>query len=131
VARQALDGSGTLRTLIVDDEPDMRFLMRATLWLDDGTHEMDEASNGEDALAAWRVSKPDLVVLDMRMPGISGLEVAREMLAQDPDQCVVMCSAYMEQHEVDEATRIGVAACVDKYQITTLPQVIDGVLRLL
>ncbi|MCU1591702.1 MAG: response regulator transcription factor [Frankiales bacterium] len=118
-----------MRTLIVDDVPDMRFLMRVTLWTEGSTDITDEASNGEDALVAWRESKPDVVVLDMRMPGISGLDVAREMLTQDPDQRVVMCSAYMDEDDVAEATSIGVAACVDKYKIMTLPDVVGDVLR--
>ena len=102
--------------------------MRATLWTDDELNITDEAESGEDALALWRDSKPDVVVLDMKMPGLSGLDVAREMLAQDPTQRVVMCSAYMDQDDIAEATRIGVAACVDKYQIATLPDIVDSVL---
>ena len=117
-----------MRTLIVDDLPDMRFLMRATLWSHDILDITDEAGSGEEALAAWRESKPDVVVLDMQMPGLSGLDVAREILAEDPEQRVVMCSAYMDQDDVAEATKIGVAACVDKYAIMTLPEVVGHVL---
>jgi two-component system, chemotaxis family, chemotaxis protein CheY len=117
-----------MRTLIVDDLPDMRFLMRATLWTEDDQDITDEAESGEHALELWRDSKPDVVVLDMLMPGLSGLDVAREMLAENPQQRVVMCSAYMDQDDVAEATRIGVAACVDKYAITTLSEVVGSVL---
>jgi DNA-binding NarL/FixJ family response regulator len=121
------DGSTDVRTLIVDDVPDMRFLMRVTLWSPDTIDITDEAENGEDALIAWRGGQHDVVVLDMKMPGISGLDVARQMLAHDPKARVVMCSAYMDEDDVAEATRIGVAACVDKYQIATLPDVLDAV----
>ncbi|MDX6198772.1 MAG: hypothetical protein QOJ79_1923 [Actinomycetota bacterium] len=117
-----------MRTLIVDDVPDMRFLMRVTLWSQDSTDITDEAENGEDALAAWDVGRHDIVVLDMKMPGISGLDVARAILAADPYQRVVMCSAYMDQDDIAEATKMGVAACVDKYQIATLPHVVETVL---
>ncbi|MBK5305627.1 MAG: response regulator [Frankiaceae bacterium] len=117
-----------MRTLIVDDLPDMRFLMRASLWTDNVLDITDEAANGEDALAVWRESKPDVIVLDMQMPGLSGLEVAREILEEDPTQAVVMCSAYMDRDDVAEATKLGVAACVDKYAITTLPDVVTSVL---
>ena len=117
-----------MRTLIVDNLPDMRFLMRATLWSHDVLDITDEAENGEDALVVWRESKPDVIVLDMKMPGLSGLDVAREILTEDPEQAVVMCSAYMDRDDVAEATRLGVAACVDKYEITTLPDVVTSVL---
>ena len=117
-----------MRTLIVDDLPDMRFLMRVTLWSPDSLDITDEAENGEDALAVWDEVRHDVVVLDMKMPGLSGLDVARRMLQRHPQQRVVMCSAYMDRDDIDEATRIGVAACVDKYQITTLPDVVGAVL---
>ena len=117
-----------MRTLIVDDLPDMRFLMRVTLWSPDSTDVTDEAESGEEALATWDDVRHDVVVLDMKMPGLSGLDVARRMLAEDPRQRVVMCSAYMDQDDIAEATKIGVAACVDKYQIASLPDVVEMVL---
>jgi DNA-binding NarL/FixJ family response regulator len=114
--------------LIVDDLADMRFLMRITLWSPETLDVTDEAESGEDALAVWDRQRHDIVVLDMKMPGLSGLDVARQMLARHPEQRVVMCSAYMDQDDVAEAKRIGVAACVDKYEITTLPDVVEAVL---
>lgn len=117
-----------MRTLIVDDVADMRFLMRVTLWSPDSGDITDEAESGEHALLVWRDHKPDVVVLDMKMPGLSGLDVARHMLEHNPQQRVVMCSAYMDEDDIAEATKIGVAACVDKYQIATLPDVVEAVL---
>ena len=117
-----------MRTLIVDDEPDMRMLMRATLSIEDGFDVTHEASDGEQALATWAEARPDVIVLDMRMPGLSGLEVARRILAADPTQAVVMCSAYMDAEEIDEARRIGVTACVDKMDMTTLPSLVSTAL---
>jgi DNA-binding NarL/FixJ family response regulator len=102
--------------------------MRVTLWSQDASDVTDEAESGEHALLMWHDSKPDIVVLDMKMPGISGLDVARQILAHDPTQRVVMCSAYMDQDDIAEAIKMGVAACVDKYQIATLPDVVEAVL---
>jgi CheY-like chemotaxis protein len=117
-----------VRTLIVDDVPDMRFLMRITLWEPDTIDITDEAESGEDALAAWGELRHDVVVLDMKMPGMSGLDVARMILKENPAQRVVMCSAYMDPDDIAEAKRIGVAACVDKYQIATLANVVESVI---
>lgn len=117
-----------MRTLIVDDVPDMRFLMRATLYSADPIDVTEEAESGEAALVAWHETRPAIVVLDMKMPGISGLEVARAILTHDPMARVVMCSAYMDEDDITEATLIGVAACVDKYQMATLPDVVETVL---
>jgi two-component system chemotaxis response regulator CheY len=116
-----------VRTLIVDDVADMRFLMRVTLWSPESPDTTDEAESGEDALLAWDELRHDVVVLDMKMPGLSGLDVARLMLKEHPQQRVVMCSAYMDHDDIAEATSIGVAACVDKYEIATLPDVVEAV----
>ncbi len=61
--------------LVADDDPDMRFLIE--LALSDVDHHVVQASNGDDALAHARRGGLDLLVLDMRMPGLSGLEVTR------------------------------------------------------
>ena len=118
-----------MTTLIVDDEPDMRLLIGMSLTLDGACEVTAEAEDGEQALVAWSRSKPDVIVLDMRMPGMSGLDVARKILAMDPHQPIVMCSAYLDQSDRDEAKRIGVRACVDKTDIGRLAEVVVSVAR--
>ena len=125
VAGPPTSGGDTIRTLIVDDEADMRLLIGATLSLDSGIEIAGEADDGPAGLARWRDVRPDVVVLDMRMPGMSGLEVARQILAEDPAQTVVMCSAYMDQDDRDEAHSIGVSAVVDKMDIGRLAGVVS------
>ena len=61
------------RILIVDDEPDMRLAVRNVLKL--RGYEIAEAGDGPAALALARESRPDLVLLDMRLPGMDGIEV--------------------------------------------------------
>jgi CheY-like chemotaxis protein len=116
-------------TLIVDDEPDMRLLITMSLTLDGACEVTAEAEDGEQALAAWAKDRPDVVVLDMRMPGMSGLDVARQILALDPQQPIVICSAYLDQADRDEANRLGVLACVDKTDMTRLAEVVVSVAR--
>jgi CheY-like chemotaxis protein len=67
--------------LVCDDEPVLRMLVRATL--DRGEYTVIEASDGDEALAHTRQHRPDLILLDMMMPGRSGSEVLRELRA-DP-----------------------------------------------
>jgi CheY-like chemotaxis protein len=116
-------------TLIVDDEPDMRLLIGMSLTLDGACEVTAEAENGEAALAAWEKERPDVVVLDMRMPGMTGLDVARRIFEKDPTQPIVLCSAYLDQEDRDEAKRIGVLACVDKTDMGKLAQVVVSVAR--
>ncbi|MCU1589558.1 MAG: two-component system response regulator [Frankiales bacterium] len=118
-----------MTTLIVDDEPDMRLLIGMSLTLDGACEVTAEAADGEQALTAWARERPDVVVLDMRMPGLSGLDVARRIFALDPTQPIVICSAYLDQADRDEAKRIGVVACVDKTDLTRLADVVCAAAR--
>ncbi|HEX5228599.1 MAG TPA: response regulator transcription factor [Bryobacteraceae bacterium] len=67
------------RVLVVDDEPQIRRIMRTTLT--GAGYEVDDAKSGEEGLAKLREYHPDLVLLDMNMPGMGGLEVCREIRA--------------------------------------------------
>jgi len=67
------------RILVIDDEPQMRRLMRSTLT--GAGYEIDDAKTGEDGLLKLREFHPDLVLLDMNMPGMGGLATCREMRA--------------------------------------------------
>jgi two-component system, OmpR family, KDP operon response regulator KdpE len=67
------------RILVVDDEPQIRRIMRTTLT--GAGYEVDDAKTGEEALEKLRDYHPDLVLLDMNMPGIGGLDVCREIRA--------------------------------------------------
>ena len=69
--------------LIVDDEPSVRALLRDVLELED--YEVEEAPDGTSAVAAFESQTFDLVILDIMMPGISGLDVLRKMRASSPD----------------------------------------------
>ena len=65
------------RILIVDDEPDLRFLLRRIL--ETAGHEVSEAGNGADALTSVRRTRPDVVVTDMMMPVMDGVELIRRL----------------------------------------------------
>ncbi|MCH9816449.1 MAG: response regulator [Actinomycetia bacterium] len=68
--------------LIVDDEPSVRALVRDVLELDD--YAVTEAADGNEALAQFGAAKFDVIILDIMMPGISGLDVLRQIRATDP-----------------------------------------------
>jgi CheY-like chemotaxis protein len=116
--------AGELRMLIVDDDPDMRMLMRVTLDLDPELAIAAEATDGDEGVAAWHAHQPDVVVLDMRMPRMNGLQAAQEILAANPAQPIVMCSAYMDAGDRAHAAALGVRACLDKYDLAELPTVV-------
>ena len=101
----------------------MRLLLRLTL--ENGptpARVVGEASSGEEALARWRELRPDIVILDTHLLGMSGLDVAARILAEDPNQCIVVCSADTGTRR--ESTPAGVRAHVSKMEIWRLPGLI-------
>jgi two-component system cell cycle response regulator DivK len=82
------------RLLIVDDKASNRELLRASL--EHAGHEVLEAEEGEQALRVMREVKPDLVMLDIQMPGLDGYEVLRRVMADEAlrDIPVVAVTAY-------------------------------------
>lgn len=125
-----MPAKGTPTTiLVVDDEVDMRTLVRVLIDLaNHGLTVTGEAADGNEALSAWVAldgpPEPDVIVLDNRMPGQTGIEVAREILRQRPDQLIVLFSAFLDDRIRAEAAQVGIAACVSKDDVHALPDVI-------
>jgi CheY-like chemotaxis protein len=83
------------RVLLVDDDPDVRALAHQMidLELEDFPHEVIEVSNGHDAVTLCETTMPDCIVLDMHMPGMSGLEVLRVLMQKPRAPWVIAWSA--------------------------------------
>jgi len=99
------------RVLIVDDDPLIRRVVRAVL--EDGSYDLDEASSGEEALRVAHGHPPDVVLLDVMMPGLDGFEVAARMKndALLRDAVVVMLTAK----DTPEDRRRGIESGADAY----------------
>jgi CheY-like chemotaxis protein len=80
------------RILIVDDEPNLRTLYRRDL--EDDGYEVIEASSAEEGIKAFERERPDLVVLDVRMPGMNGLEAMARILDKDRRIPIILNTAY-------------------------------------
>jgi two-component system, NtrC family, sensor kinase len=91
--------------LIVDDERDIRQLLREMLTLEG--HEVTEATNGAEALARLRDASFDLVVTDVRMPSLSGMELLRRVREVSPSTEVIVATAYAELDTAIECMRTG------------------------
>ncbi|MDX9875432.1 MAG: response regulator, partial [Spongiibacteraceae bacterium] len=97
-----------MKVLIVDDEPLARQRLRRLLAEVSSVSVVGEAGNGDEALRACRELQPQLVLLDIRMPGRDGMAVARELAGWEQAPAVVFCTAY-DEYAVDafEANAIG------------------------
>ena len=97
-----------MKVLIVDDEKPARDRLRQLLNELDGYDAVGEAGNGEDAVALAAERQPDIVLLDIRMPGMDGIEAAHHLNSMDRPPAVVFTTAY-DQYAIDafEARAIG------------------------
>jgi DNA-binding response OmpR family regulator len=82
------------RILLVDDEESIQLLYRGEF--EDEGFAIDSAYNGDEALEKFKKNPPDLVILDINMPGMNGIEVLRQMKELHPELPVILSSAYQE-----------------------------------
>ena len=114
--------------LVADDEEDMRVLVRSVITrANQGLTVESEVANGLEAVEVWRESRPDVVLLDQRMPGLTGLEAAEQILEEHPDQTIVLFSAFLNDVVRAAAEAIGIRACVSKENIFSLPETLWSV----
>jgi CheY-like chemotaxis protein len=110
------DGATPPRILIADDNPQGVELLEAYLSATDPTYEIRTAADGEETLAQVRTWKPDLILLDIMMPKISGFEVCKRLRA-DPktrDIGILMITALDQHADIDKAVEAGTDDFVTK-----------------
>ena len=91
-------GMQTASVLVIDDDPDVRAFIAAAL--EEHGYRVREAGDGKEGLAEIERDKPDLVIVDFLMPGLSGAEVARRIRAKLPKQPILFVSGYSETDAV-------------------------------
>lgn len=103
-----------VRVLVVDDQAPFRTAAKLVFELIDGFEVVGEASSGEDALDRLGDDAADLVVMDINLPGIDGIEATRQLLAQRPSTVVILVSTYRDDELPEDAPTSGALAYVHK-----------------
>ncbi len=106
--------TNNIRILLVEDHQMMREGVRRMLSEHPGLHVVGEADCGSSALAQVRTSKPDVVVMDIHMPGGCGIETSTRILAEFPAVRIVVLSADTDLATVQRALRAGVSGYITK-----------------
>ncbi|MHB8791927.1 MAG: response regulator [Thermoleophilia bacterium] len=108
------EGMSAKRVLIVDDESSLRTLVKVNLEVDG--LEVSEAVDGNEAMNILRESKPDLILLDIMMPGKDGIEVLEELAADKNlrDIPVILLTAKGEQEDLERGAALGARGHITK-----------------
>ncbi|MEX2293338.1 MAG: response regulator transcription factor [Acidimicrobiales bacterium] len=110
-----------ISVLVVDDQADLRLLMRTLIFAaNDGLECRLEAASGEEALSCLDEGTVTVIVLDQMMPGMTGTETAQAILTRDPDQRIILFSAFLDERLRSEARSLGIRECVDKANFSDL-----------
>lgn len=96
-----------IRILIVDDQRLMREGLRMLLEMEEGFEVVGEAADGQAALDAYAQHAPDIVLMDIRMPGMDGVEATRRLLQRDPSARVIILTTFDDDQYVFEGLRAG------------------------
>jgi len=103
-----------VRVLIVDDQEPFRLAARLVVDVTDGFEVVGEAETGEESVTMATELRPDLVLMDVNLPGIDGLEATRRILASEHPPVVLLLSTYEEEEYAPRAAECGAAAYVPK-----------------
>ena len=125
--QEATISDDVVSVLIVDDQPPFRAVARTVVGVTPGFHVAGEAETGEEAVEVARRERPGLVLMDINLPGINGIEATRRILAELPETVVVLSSTYTREDLPADAESCGAARYVHKEDIS--PAVLREVTR--
>ncbi len=109
--------AGTIPVLVVDDQAPFRFAAKAVLRRLSEFELVGEASSGAEAVSMAEALHPELVLMDINMPEMSGIEATRQIVSAQPDVVVFLCSTYNVEDLPPDAATSGARAYVNKERL--------------
>ena len=115
-----------VRVYLVDDHPVIREGIRRLLELDERIQVVGDADNGEEAVSQVVATSAEVVLMDVQLPGMDGVETTKQLTDRHPDLRVVILSSFGDRYL---APSIEAGACGYILKTATLPEMISAVLR--
>ena len=117
-----------MNVLVIDDDPAVRDIVRDIVELEPGWVVAGEATDGSEAIRLAEELQPDLVVLDLMLPVMSGIDALPQIVRVAPHAIIVMLTAYPDARELIDAAALGAACTMEKSALTKLPAVVRDLL---
>lgn len=114
-----------LNVLVVDDQPGVRQLLG--IIIKEAGYQVRDAQNGKEAVDIVKMWKPDLVIMDIKMPVMDGVKALEKIKLLSPDLPVVMMTAYGSEEVLEDLQKKGAAMCLTKpFDIDFIKDLLDG-----
>ncbi len=110
--------------LIVENNAGIRRLLRR--FLVDTASTIWECADGSEALEAYEKHRPDIVLMDLKMPNVDGLTATRQIRGYDPSACIIVVTDYQDEDMKIAALEAGASEYVLKQEISGLPEIVSS-----
>lgn len=103
-----------MRILIIDALSHTRENLKTFLELHDDMEVVGEASNGYEALKLSQSIQPDIIIMDINLPGMNGFDVTQKMISHTPASSIILLTVHLEAHDLRAAREAGAQVCIEK-----------------
>ena len=111
--------SNKIRLLIADDHGVVRLGLMGLISFEEGLEVVAQATDGKEAIDLYQKHRPDIVIMDVRMPAVDGLDAVGAIRALDPASKLILITAYGAEEDMDRALRLGVDGYLFKSTLET------------
>jgi DNA-binding NarL/FixJ family response regulator len=118
-----------IRIFVADDNQAVRNYLRSLLELRSSWLVCGEAPTGTEALQRLKDNPPDLILLDFQMPGLNGIDVAREITRLFPEIPILMITIHLSNQLAEEAKKVGIRGVCLKSDVGSIVEAVDTVLH--
>jgi len=118
-----------VRILLIDDNPSVRHYLRAVLEQQTAWQVCGEARTGEEALQRVMEARPDVILLDYQMPGLNGVDLAKQITEMFPKIPILMVTLHLSRQLTEAAREAGVRGACAKQDIGSVVEAVEVLLR--